>query len=65
LGLYYIFWYGIRNSELNDFGMSLEGSQNPLAVSPLGAILAITLGAFTSELAGPRSLPASSTGSAT
>ena len=46
LGLYYIFWYGIRNSELNDFGMSLEGSKNQLAVSPLGAILAITLGAL-------------------
>jgi hypothetical protein len=46
LGLYYIFWYGIRNSELNDFGMSLGGSKNQLAVSPLGAILAITLGAL-------------------
>ncbi len=46
LGLYYILWYGIRNSELNDFGMSLGGSKNQLAVSPLGAILAITLGAL-------------------
>jgi Domain of unknown function (DUF4234) len=44
LGIYYIFWYGIRNSELNDFGMSLEGAENELAVSPIGAIVAVTLG---------------------
>src|SRR6266542_2857798 len=44
VGIYYIFWYGIRNSELNDFGLSLEGAENPLAVSPFGAIVAITLG---------------------
>lgn len=45
LGLYYIFWYGIRNSELNDFGAAASpGSKNELAVSPFVAIVAITIG---------------------
>ncbi len=38
LGIYYIFWYGMRNSELNDFGFALDSDENPLAVSPFGAI---------------------------
>jgi hypothetical protein len=45
LGLYYIFWYGIRNSELNDFGAAASpGNENELAVGSFGAILAITVG---------------------
>jgi hypothetical protein len=44
LGIYYIFWYGIRNSELNDFGMAASPGENELAVSSFGAILAITIG---------------------
>jgi uncharacterized membrane protein len=45
LGLYYIFWYGIRNSELNDFGrVASPGNENELAVSPFVAIVAITIG---------------------
>ena len=33
-GIYYIFWYGIRNSELNDFGEAASpGNENELAVS--------------------------------
>jgi hypothetical protein len=43
-GIYYIFWYGMRNSELNDFGEALDGPENPLRVGTFGAILAITLG---------------------
>jgi hypothetical protein len=44
-GIYYLFWYGIRNAELNDFGEAASpGSENELRVSPLVAILAITLG---------------------
>ena len=46
LGIYYIFWYGIRNSELNDFGMAASPRENELAVSSFGAILAITIGWF-------------------
>ena len=44
LGLYYIFWYGIRNSELNDFGFAASPGENQLAVRPFLAILAITIG---------------------
>ena len=45
LGIYYIFWYGIRNSELNDFGAAASpGYENELAVSPFIAIVAITIG---------------------
>ena len=44
LGIYYIFWYGIRNSELNDFGAAASPGENQLAVSTFGAILAITIG---------------------
>ena len=45
LGLYYLFWYGIRNSELNDFGEAASpGSENELEVSPFVAIVAITIG---------------------
>lgn len=44
-GIYYIFWYGIRNSELNDFGEAASpGNENELAVSPFLAIVAITIG---------------------
>jgi hypothetical protein len=44
-GIYYIFWYGIRNSELNDFGEAASrGTENELAVSPFIAIVAITIG---------------------
>ena len=44
-GIYYIFWYGIRNSELNDFGQAASpGDENELAVSPFIAIVAITIG---------------------
>ena len=44
LGIYYIFWFGIRNSELNDFGAAASPGENQLAVSTFGAILAITIG---------------------
>jgi len=44
LGVYYIFWYGIRNSELNDFGAAASPGENQLAVSSFGAILAMTIG---------------------
>jgi uncharacterized membrane protein len=45
LGLYYIFWYGIRNSELNDFGEAASpGPENELEVRPFWAIVAITIG---------------------
>jgi hypothetical protein len=37
LGLYYLFWYGIRNSELNDFGE---------AASPGPGILLFALALF-------------------
>ena len=43
-GIYYIFWYGIRNSELNDFGFAASPEKNELAVSPFLAILAVTIG---------------------
>ena len=44
-GIYYLFWYGIRNSELNDFGQAAsEGDRNDLAVSPFLALLAVTIG---------------------
>jgi hypothetical protein len=44
-GFYYLFWYGIRNSELNDFGEAASpGNENELEVSPFVAIVAITLG---------------------
>jgi hypothetical protein len=46
LGIYYIFWFGIRNSELNDFGLSLGGEKNPLRVSVFLAIVANTIGAL-------------------
>jgi Domain of unknown function (DUF4234) len=42
-GIYYVFWYGIRNSELNDFGNSL-GEPNPLRVRVFLSIVAITIG---------------------
>jgi hypothetical protein len=46
-GIYYIFWYGIRNSELNDFGAAASpGTENELAVSPFVAIVAITIGSL-------------------
>jgi hypothetical protein len=44
LGLYYIFWFGIRNSELNDYGESFGGTENPLRVSVFLAIVANTIG---------------------
>ena len=44
LGIYYIFWFGIRNSELNDFGLSFGGEKNPLRVSVFLAIVANTIG---------------------
>jgi hypothetical protein len=44
-GIYYIFWYGIRNSELNDFGEAVSpGPENELRVKPFWAIVAITIG---------------------
>jgi Domain of unknown function (DUF4234) len=43
-GLYYVLWYGIRNSELNDFGEAIGEGENPLHVSPFVALLAITVG---------------------
>jgi Domain of unknown function (DUF4234) len=46
LGLYYIFWFGIRNSELNDYGESFRGDENPLQVSVFLAIVANTIGAL-------------------
>ena len=46
LGIYYIFWFGIRNSELNDFGLSFGGEENPLRVSVFLAIVANTIGAL-------------------
>lgn len=47
LGIYYVVWYGIRNSELNDYGATLvRGPQdkNALKVSGFGAIIAIVIG---------------------
>jgi hypothetical protein len=44
LGLYYIFWFGIRNSELNDYGESFRGEENPLHVNVFLAIVANTIG---------------------
>jgi hypothetical protein len=29
LGIYYIFWFGIRNLELNDYGESVAAENNP------------------------------------
>jgi hypothetical protein len=46
LGLYYLFWLGIRNSELNDYGAALGKDENPLRVNTLLLILANTLGWF-------------------
>jgi Domain of unknown function (DUF4234) len=46
LGIYYIFWFGIRNSELNDYGESFGGDENPLRVSVFWAIVANTIGAL-------------------
>jgi Domain of unknown function (DUF4234) len=46
LGIYYIFWFGIRNSELNDFGLSFGGEKNPLRVNVFLAIVANTIGAL-------------------
>jgi hypothetical protein len=46
LGIYYIFWFGIRNSELNDFGESFRGDENPLRVNVFLAIVANTIGAL-------------------
>jgi len=44
LGIYYLFWFGIRNSELNDFGESFRGEKNPLRVNVFLAIVANTIG---------------------
>jgi hypothetical protein len=44
LGIYYIFWFGIRNLELNDYGESLAGEKNPLHVNVFLAIVANTIG---------------------
>ena len=46
LAIYYIFWFGIRNSELNDFGESFGGEDNPLRVNVFLAIVANTIGAL-------------------
>ncbi|TML09764.1 MAG: DUF4234 domain-containing protein [Actinobacteria bacterium] len=64
LGIYYIFWFGIRNSELNDYGESFRGEENPLRVNVFLAIVANTIGWFV--IVPPfRSLPGSITASAT
>jgi len=45
LGVYYVLWYGIRNSELNDFGTAHQrDGRNPLEVGTFGPIAAITIG---------------------
>jgi Domain of unknown function (DUF4234) len=44
LGIYYIFWFGIRNLELNDYGESFAGEENPLRVNVFLAIVANTIG---------------------
>jgi hypothetical protein len=44
LGIYYLFWFGIRNSELNDFGNGLGKEENPLRVNVFLAIVANTIG---------------------
>lgn len=44
LGIYYIFWFGIRNLELNDYGESLSAESNPLRVNVFLAIVANTIG---------------------
>ncbi len=46
LGIYYIFWFGIRNSELNDYGESFRADKNPLHVNVFLAIVANTIGAL-------------------
>src|SRR3954470_24285342 len=43
-GIYYLFWFGIRNSELNDYGMALNPDDNPLRVNVFLAIVANTIG---------------------
>jgi heme/copper-type cytochrome/quinol oxidase subunit 2 len=44
LGVYYIFWFGIRNFELNDYGESFAREENPLHVNVFLAIVANTIG---------------------
>jgi hypothetical protein len=44
LGIYYIFWFGIRNLELNDYGESFNAENNPLRVNVFLAIVANTIG---------------------
>jgi hypothetical protein len=44
LGIYYLFWFGIRNSELNDYGFALDPDDNPLRVNVFLAIVANTIG---------------------
>jgi hypothetical protein len=44
LGIYYIFWFGIRNLELNDYGESVAAENNPLRVNVFLAIVANTIG---------------------
>jgi hypothetical protein len=39
-----IFWFGIRNLELNDYGESLAAEKNPLHVNAFLAIVANTIG---------------------
>jgi heme/copper-type cytochrome/quinol oxidase subunit 2 len=44
LGIYYVFWFGIRNLELNDYGESFATEKNPLHVNVFLAIVANTIG---------------------
>ncbi len=44
--IYYLFWYYAANRELRDFGYAACPDEMRLAVSPGGALLAITLGGF-------------------
>jgi hypothetical protein len=45
-GVYYVFWYGLRNAELSDYGSALPKEGNPLVVGSVGPMLAITAGVF-------------------
>lgn len=44
LGLYYLYWYYVSNSDLNEYGETLEEPSNPLRVSAGMATLAVSVG---------------------
>lgn len=44
LGIYYLYWYYVANSDLNEHGETLEEPSNPLRVSAGLATLAVSVG---------------------